>query len=223
MKQQRFYPMTIGQIIDLSFKVYKVNFLKFLAIVAIIQVPLTLVNLAIGMQVPTATGSAVNFGDAAPYVFSQVLISWLATLLSSAALIRGVSQYYLGDDVSVGGAYGNVVPKLLTLIGASILVGLVVMLGMVLFIIPGIIFMFWYTLTTQIRSTHRRWTLQDRNIQSLRHGWCWILMDYDNFGLRLSMVYLNHLQMELWGIFLSQQMHLLDRNGRLAKNAASVF
>jgi hypothetical protein len=62
-------------------------------------------------------------------------------------LVRGISEGYLGRDVSVGQAYGFVLPKALSLIGAALLVGLIATLGYILCIVPGVIFSLWYALT----------------------------------------------------------------------------
>jgi uncharacterized membrane protein len=49
----------------------------------------------------------------------------------------------------VGIAYRQVLPKILSLVGASIMVAVVVMLGFVFLIVPGIILLTMYALTTQ--------------------------------------------------------------------------
>jgi len=69
------------------------------------------------------------------------------TSLVNAALTKSVSASYLGSEVSVGEAYQAVIPKIMTLIGAGILVGLIVMFGYMLLIVPGVIFGLWYSLT----------------------------------------------------------------------------
>jgi multisubunit Na+/H+ antiporter MnhC subunit len=42
MQAHEFEPMSIGRILDRTFKIYKDNFIRFITIVAIIQVPITL-------------------------------------------------------------------------------------------------------------------------------------------------------------------------------------
>ena len=77
------------------------------------------------------------------------MLALVAQALCNGALLKGISGAYLGKDTSVGEAYRFVLPRLLSLIGAAIMVGLVVNLGFVLLIVPGIIFALMYALTSQ--------------------------------------------------------------------------
>ena len=45
MPSTNFEPMSVGEIIDRTFKIYKSNFLRIVAIVAVIQIPLGLFQL----------------------------------------------------------------------------------------------------------------------------------------------------------------------------------
>ena len=78
-----------------------------------------------------------------------VLLTMVAQQLCNGALIKSVSESYLGNEVTVGQAYRFVLPKILTLIVASLVVGIVVGIGMLLCIVPGIIFGLWFALTIQ--------------------------------------------------------------------------
>jgi hypothetical protein len=51
-----FAPMTIGQILDQTFKLYRKNLARFLAIIAIIQVPASLITIValVGVGIGTA-------------------------------------------------------------------------------------------------------------------------------------------------------------------------
>jgi len=146
--------MTVGQILDNSFRLYRQNFIKFLAIMAVIYVPLALIQMGLlqvsGSQESIRTASQ-NEPDPATLIGGMVnlFVTIVGTTLGSAALIRSVSQSYLGKSTSIGEAYRTVLPKLLTLIGAVIMVALLVMLGFLLLIVPGIIFMLRYSLTSQ--------------------------------------------------------------------------
>lgn len=151
---QKFEPMTVGQILDSSFRLYKRNFTRFITIIAIVQVPLSLLNILStqyffrGQPFSAEDPLAVPMMPFAAFLIPTFL-AVIATTLSNAALLKSISGSYLGKDVSVGDAYSFVFPKIWTLIWASILVGLVIMVGLMLFVVPGIIFMFWFILTTQ--------------------------------------------------------------------------
>ncbi len=167
MNAQHFEPMTVGQIIDRAFRLYRNNFIRFVAIVAIIYIPITLISLgAVGWLTSASSeltqsahqvsegrpGAELDLGAFGSFFTAAAvtaLLFLLAQALCNAALIKSVSESYLGKDVSVGQAYKAVLPRLLSIIGAAILVAIVTGIGFLLLIIPGIIFALWYTLTPQ--------------------------------------------------------------------------
>ncbi len=147
MTTQQFEPMSSGQILDKVFRLYKENFVRFIATVAIIQVPLALLSMiwvtTVFAQMRTGTPSTAGL------IVGQlvlVFISIVGQSLCNGALMKGVSESYLGNEVTVSESYRFILPKLGTLIWASILVGLVVMVGFILLVVPGVIFMLWYYL-----------------------------------------------------------------------------
>ena len=136
MYAQRFEPMTVGQIIDRAFRLYKSNFIRFLAIVAIIQVPIALIRYAVSPQSveyeqtewQSEGGEQFRFGFQSEGAGVPVVVALLflaAQLLCTAALTKSVSESYLGNQVTVGQAYKTVLPRLFTLILAMILVSLI--------------------------------------------------------------------------------------------------
>ncbi len=175
MDPQQFEPMSIGRILDKTFTIYKNNFVRFITIVALIQVPIALINLMFtplmhgGVSQPVAetrdsgriegvseSGSRFDAsgspsGHPVAIISSTVVAVFLAivgNMLCQAALTKSVSESYLNREISVGQAYRFVLPKLLTLIGASLLTGLVVGVGLLLLVVPGVIFSLWFYLTT---------------------------------------------------------------------------
>jgi hypothetical protein len=186
MKAQQFEPMSIGGILDRTFRLYKNNFVRFITIVAIIQVPITLIMLVStslmqrgvsiqptveyedfsndetsNMEETTGEEEEVGFEDMAwegsnptAIILGGIIMivggisALLGNMLCQGALTKSVSEFYLGNEITVGQAYKFVLPKLLTLIGAGFLVGLIVWLGFIMCIVPGVIFGLWFALTT---------------------------------------------------------------------------
>jgi len=172
MQEQRFEPMSIGRILDRSFRIYRANFIHFIAITAIILVPISLIQLVgismigqgipsessmmndVEMEEPQNTEAEGAYSEESVYEEEEEtdyspggFLMIFGTSLVNAALTKSVSASYLGCEVSVGEAYQAVIPKIMTLIGAGILVGLIVMFGYMLLIVPGVIFGLWYSLT----------------------------------------------------------------------------
>ncbi|MHC4518958.1 MAG: hypothetical protein ACYTAS_10245 [Planctomycetota bacterium] len=176
MGQQQFAPMSVGRILDRSFMIYRRNFVRFITIVALIQIPVALIS-AVSMSfrgggIPmTQEGSSEQTADeaetsirgslaregarspnASGLAFWATMVSALlavvGNMLSQAALTKSVSESYLNREITVGQAYRYVLPKLVTLIGASLSVGLIVGCGCLLLVVPGVIFSLWFALTT---------------------------------------------------------------------------
>lgn len=191
---ETFEPMSTGRIIDKSFRLYKSHFLRFITIVALIQIPVSILSLASEMMIHHGTrsstassesdlftdpemenlgtelneeigdtpfggevdlyedssdfGAAMVFGIAGMGILAILAI--LGQLLSQGALAKSVSEVYLGKEISVKEAYKAVLPKIWVLIGAGILIGLIVMFGFMILVVPGIIFGLWFALSTQV-------------------------------------------------------------------------
>jgi hypothetical protein len=174
MQVNDFEPMSIGGVLDNTFRIYKSNFIRFITIVAVIQVPIALLAIistsAFNRGVPVrqrdseysvAEGrraSALSGGqdeaDPAAAIIGWMglmvagILSLLGQVLCSGALTKSVSETYLGNEITVGQAYRFVLHKLPTLILAGICVALVVYLGLLLLVVPGVIFGLWFALTT---------------------------------------------------------------------------
>lgn len=165
MQARDFEPMSIGRILDQTFKIYRENFIRFVTIVAVIQVPIGLLAIVstsgfrrgvpirqssdygqLSQEEPDPT--VALFGAAGMIVTG--IIGMFGQVLCRGALTKSVSESYLGNEISVGQAYQFVLPKFLTLILAGICVVLVVYLGLLLLVVPGIIFGLWFVLTTPV-------------------------------------------------------------------------
>lgn len=144
-----FEPMSIGRILDQAFRIYKNNFIRFITIVAVIQIPISLLailtqTLFVEQEFADATATMMLGVGGVVVLFLMML----GHTLCSGALTRSVAESYLGNDMSVGQAYRHVLPKFMTLILASILVSLCVGLGFVMLVVPGVIFSLWFALIT---------------------------------------------------------------------------
>ena len=186
MHTHDFEPMSIGGILDRTFRIYRDSFVRFVTIVAVIQVPIALLTListsafqrGVAVRQQTDSGSSsqddrlnrepIRVGgrrartsairqdevDPSAAIFGGLgmvvagILGLLGQVLCSGALTKSVSESYMGNEITVGQAYRFVLPKFLTLIWAGICVVLVVWLGLLLCVVPGIIFGLWYAVTT---------------------------------------------------------------------------
>ncbi len=140
-------PLGMGQLLDQAVRLYRRNFLTFIGIIAIVQIPVALLQfvfslLTIGgvaqLQDPSAPfpASGEMFGPAfATGIGGTVLVGIIAFVLiqvvATAAMTRAVAGSYLGETVSILGSYRKIKRSWVSLLGALLLSGLI---GIVLFI-----------------------------------------------------------------------------------------
>jgi len=150
-------PMSVTQILDRTFSLYRQHWPRFLAIVAVVQVPISLIGLVAGIVMGVSigdTGAQMGRQIEGAVIAALVIVAFVGFIvailghsLCNAALIRSVSESYLGGDVTVGQAYRTVLPRLVSIIVAAFLVGAVTMVGLLLCVVPGVFLMLWLCLT----------------------------------------------------------------------------
>jgi len=92
-------------------------------------------NLALYASLSTLLGVCV-------YFFGLII----ATAIAHSATVYGVSSLHLGGNIGIGEAFSMVKGKIRRVINVSIASGLIEILGFILLIIPGLIFLTWYAL-----------------------------------------------------------------------------
>lgn len=151
-------PLSFGELLDQAIRIYRRNFLTFVGIVALVQIPLTLLQWVLTLTIFDSAFEQFNtFGisSADPYdslasnagsgigifllgIASFVLVQGLAT----AVLTRAIADYYLGQKLSLMEAYRKIGNSWLSLVGALLYAGLISIGLMIWFIIPCI---GWFT------------------------------------------------------------------------------
>lgn len=123
-------PLTVGQILDRAFRLYQGNFLTFLAIVAVVQLPLGIVQVV--NAVASQSNSVALAGLVGLLAIALVLAGVLANQIASAALARAVADVYLGRKTSFAAAYRGVTP-LIGNIFVTLIVIFLVAIGLFIF------------------------------------------------------------------------------------------
>jgi hypothetical protein len=145
-------PNTISQTIDAVFKIYLERFVPLIAIVAVVTVPILLVqgivNLSLFESIDAADPEEITTfsdfwdvfapGDLAAS-FGLGLLSWVAGALASGAVVVVVADAYLGRTTTWQEALQRALRHLGPLLIGSLLFGLGVAAGLVAFLVPGII------------------------------------------------------------------------------------
>lgn len=115
-------PLTVGQILDRAVRLYRNHFRTFLAIVAIVQVPLGIVQLfnAIATWFINNNDSSTLLTGVAAIAsllsLGVILIGVVANQIAATALARSVADVYLGRTTNFAAAYRAVRPVLGNLI-----------------------------------------------------------------------------------------------------------
>jgi uncharacterized membrane protein len=138
-------PLGIGEILRTAFQLYQRHWQTLLAIAAVVVVPLTLLQYLFGDLVRTqgeTTRNGVVVETATWAVGIAGLLAALAAILMylvlTGAITRAVAAEVAGEDPSVEQSYRFGFHRLWSVLLVSVLVGLAIIGGLILFIIPGI-------------------------------------------------------------------------------------
>lgn len=128
-------PLSLGEILDRTFSLYRRNFLLFMGIAgipALLQLALHLGQLFYGVSPrPNLVANAV-------LLLITSIVGLITYLFSQGAAILAVTDLYLGRETGIGQSFGRMWGNLLSLFGVVMLNGTVILLGMLALLIPGI-------------------------------------------------------------------------------------
>ncbi len=148
-------PLGLGELLDRTMRLYRRNFLTFIGIIAIVQVPLTLIQLLLSLltfgefvqyqnpNVPPPSDLSQMFGPAflgglggsvVLGIVSFVLFQGVAT----AALTRAIADSYLGQRADILGSYRRIGRSWVRLILALLLAMIIGLLLTIWFLVPCI-------------------------------------------------------------------------------------
>jgi len=143
-------PMTLGEVLDRTFKLYKNHFWLFAGINTLPSgILLVLAAGYSAFEASAATRGVSSHGTGAPaptailtgvaVVFGLGIMYVALFAYAQAATVFAVSDLYLGSGASIRESYKRVGAKAFRVFGIFILTALVVGVGFLLLIIPGII------------------------------------------------------------------------------------
>jgi hypothetical protein len=124
-------PRNLGAILGETFDIYKRNFLRLVAIVAIVEIPVTIVSFAVRLlPVYADIGSEVMLPS---MLFMSILVSILVSLVSfvagilmQGAMIHAISEQYFNHPVDIGRAFRFAWRRLAVMLGAELLIFLAI-------------------------------------------------------------------------------------------------
>src|SRR5688572_6956765 len=114
MSDLQYRPRSITEIIDAAFHLYRADALRYILITAVSYAPFMVLQfIFIDPAEITITASVVGLASAT--------IGFLAFTLMSAALVRLSAEAYLGREMEIGAAIADVLPRVPTIIAASLI------------------------------------------------------------------------------------------------------
>jgi hypothetical protein len=145
-------PLGIGELLDQAIRLYRRNFLNFIGIIAVVQIPIGLVQFVFSLLSVQGASRAFAFNpEAAPPASpftpetlaaqaGTVLVAVLSFLLvqgvATAAMTRAVADNYLGTPTGFVAAYRRIGRAWLPLVGTLLLAGLFAIGLTIWFLIP---------------------------------------------------------------------------------------
>jgi len=141
-------PMSLGELLDRSFFLYRKHFALFVGIIALPYL-LVLAFQLIGIVVrPRAT---VAFAAMTlVWTLAGLVISLGVYAASQGATVVAVSKVHLGDTTSISEAFAGIRGRIFSLAMIMIGVGIGLGIGFVLLIVPGIILALMWALTIPV-------------------------------------------------------------------------
>lgn len=141
-------PLSLGEILDRTFSLYRGNFLLFLGITVLPHILILAYNLlktvaarggVQGIVVVQPSNSAsdylVAFGG---LIFLVGFVVYLGLyFLAEGATVYAVSEIYLGREATIVDCFRRMRGRVLNLFAVSFLSGLAVLAGLILLIVPG--------------------------------------------------------------------------------------
>jgi hypothetical protein len=137
--------MSVGGILGDSWGLYTRFFTRFFVIAVIVFLIVNLLNALVATFLGHGTGIALLLA-----VITTV-VSLVGTFWLQGALVYAVADVRDGKvDTTVGEVFERIRPFLGTLIGAGLLAGLGIAVGLVLLIVPGLILLTWWCLIVPV-------------------------------------------------------------------------
>jgi hypothetical protein len=156
-KSLQLRPMSVGDLLDTVFRLYRQHFWLFVGIVAVVQVPLTFIEvlyatvLGPGGRVQAAVDNPSTSwqwytttrefeADVLQWMLIQFLLMGVGVFvfygLTNGAMARAIHNRYLDHPLSLGDAYGALKWRWPRLLGAFVVLGVLDLACSLLFLIP---------------------------------------------------------------------------------------
>jgi len=196
------HPLTVGDILDQTFSLYRRNFALLIGIVALVQAPLLALSLgASALSLPNTplfeddlTAREVLYSLGGALTLLVTLVGAAVWVLQVAALSYAFSERAFGRALTLKQAYLQTLRRVTALLVASIILGVIngffIFCGAFCLLVPGLILL--APLDTRWLFTFPVIMLEERDgIESMRRSWRLVRgYFWRTFGVALALVLL---------------------------------
>jgi len=138
-------PLGIGEILDAGIKVYRTRFATMLKAVAVVIVPVQVLNVLIRLSLPdtsTTAGTTTTTSDSqwagVAALLLVLVINIVSSALAEAACLKAVSDTYLGTETDWRESLRFGFRRLGSLLWLTLIHGVIVLLAFAACIVPGV-------------------------------------------------------------------------------------
>ena len=136
-------PLTIGELLDRTFSLYRAHFGLFIGIFALPHL-VVLAYQCVGLTFRSPKPDIANVLLTSLWSFGAAFVSLAVSATSQAATVVAVSQVHLERPASVMESFATVKGHILGVVGLSLLIGLAAGAACLLLIVPGVLlFIMW--------------------------------------------------------------------------------
>lgn len=171
-------PLKVGGILDQTILIFKNNFSFFVKLMLCLQIPVAIVVQLVAIEklpVPSPHPTPEEFSEffQAQMLFFFTVMVPLSLLLAIViapftygVLILSAARIYLGQTVGVRHSFRAVLGRVVPLAWTWILLYFLIVGGLALCALPGILFLFWFALTSTVVVLERT-----SGISAFRRSW----------------------------------------------------
>lgn len=159
MSKKPSYELSVGEIISLTFNLYSSKFIELCLpfLIAGIITGLFSYVINVSFPLPVQPSPTVPFEELIAWLwaffstliiigFLSALVFWIVNTTTTGVAVKYVSDYIEKGSSDLGVSFNFAISKLPSLLVAQLVAGILIAIGMVLFIVPGIILAIMFSL-----------------------------------------------------------------------------
>ena len=146
--------LSIGEILSQTFTLYSRNFVQYLIPFLAAGIITGLVTIAVTSTIviparpvnATTQQLLANMIATLTSIFLSLIVSWIASSIATGITIKYTSDTVEKGQANLQTSFNFTLPKVLSLLAASIITGILIVLGCVALVVPGLILALMFSL-----------------------------------------------------------------------------